>query len=149
MHVVRLNRPLFNLPQSHPAHRFLLAFIKCRKECVGRERDTRNAKQPPADQQWYSETDARFWTFSEFAYTALAFDVELDGWLEEAPTLTKTEKETLKHLPYLRALMEECQAAAHQDDNSPVLEMVSTVLEMLELWQVCIEARAKKCAGRD
>jgi hypothetical protein len=145
MHIVRLNKPIFDLPESHPAHRFLIAFIKCRRECVGRELDTRQSGQTGVDQKWYSDTDSRFWTFSEFAYTALAFDIELDGWIEEVPALTASEKRTLESLPYLRTLMEECRAAAQRDGNSPVLKMVSTVLEMLDLWQSCIEARAQKC----
>lgn len=146
MHIVRLNRPIFGLPESHPAHHFLIAFINCRKGCVGRELDTRNSGQPPVDLKWYSDTDSRFWTFSEFAYKALAFDIELDGWLQDMPALTDAEKMTLEASPYLRTLMEECRAAARNDGNSAVLEMVSTVLEMLALWQSCIEARAQKCA---
>ena len=49
-------------------------------------------------------------SFSSFAYTELAFDVQLDGWLTEAGHVTDCEKATLNNIPRLTTLMRECRS---------------------------------------
>ncbi len=126
MHIRRLNRPLFAFEPEHPARRFLEAFIACLETCLGRERDG-------IDQQWTSASDGRRHSFSSFAYTELAFDVQLDGWLTEAGHVTDCEKATLNNIPRLTTLMRECKAAAMAENNSCVVAMCDEVLEVLGL----------------
>ncbi|HUT92887.1 MAG TPA: contact-dependent growth inhibition system immunity protein [Thermoguttaceae bacterium] len=136
MHVQRLNRPIFELPDSHPAHRFLRAFIKCRQDCVGRE-----IQNDDLDQEWVSDTDGRSWSYSAFAYEYLAFDIVLDGWLSRAQDLTPTERYWLEQLPRWRALQQECKSAALRDGKLMLIPLVDQVLAMLDLWEQCIRAR--------
>jgi hypothetical protein len=140
------NRQLLELPDSHPAKRFLLAFIVCGEECLGREIGW--GDNQAIEQEWYSETDGKHWTFSGFAYSYLAFDIELDGYLANAPKLTEEEEFVLGKLPYLRTLMSECSAAARAADNQPILELVSLVVKMLELWERAIRYRESKLGGQ-
>ena len=93
--------------------------------------------------------DDRTWTFSAFAYTFLSFDVELDGWLTNAPHLTKTETRVLDKLPYLRTLLCECETAAVEGKNKDILTMICQVRNLLDLWENCIVARlkTKNCQG--
>ncbi|MHC4399029.1 MAG: hypothetical protein ACYTG0_05045 [Planctomycetota bacterium] len=144
MHIYEINRPLFSLPDAHPAHRFLRAFIRCRRQCVGREIALPGDEHDALDQEWYSSTDDRTWTFSAFAYTFLSFDVELDGWLTDSPHLTETEKGVLDKLPYLRALLSECETAAVDDKNADILTMIEQVRSLFDLWENCITARLER-----
>jgi hypothetical protein len=143
-YVEERNRPLFDLPDAHPAKRFLLAFIACREQCVGRESDWNG--QTPIEQAWLSQVDGKQRTFSAFAYQYLAFDVELDGYLTAAPHLTESEEGALRGFPHVRSLMSECSAAARAADNRPMLELVSQVLGMLELWERAIRYRESEIA---
>jgi hypothetical protein len=95
----------------------------------------------PVDQEWYSSTDERTWTFSAFAYTFLSFDVELDGWLTGSPRLTESEKGVLEGLPYLRTLLNECETAAAAHKNNEIFDMIEQVRSLLRLWEHCITAR--------
>jgi hypothetical protein len=136
----RKNRPLLQLPDSHPARRFLDAFIKCLRH-VGREIPYRGRELEAIDQEWMSCIDNKKWKFSSFAYTYLSFTLELDGWLTDAPTLTHSERNVLRALPRFRVLMEECREACVKAGNSEVLTMSEDVLELLKLWEECINAR--------
>lgn len=136
MHVYRLNRPLFELPQSHPAHRFLRAFIECRQDCVGKE-----IESDVFDQEWFSQTEDRAWSYSAFAYQYLAFDIVLDGWLRNAKHLTASEEQWLVCLPRWRVLLDECRTAAAGDGNHAVMGMIAQVLKMFDLWEECVRAR--------
>ena len=137
MHVRRLNKPIFAFPSDHPARQFLEAFIKCFRECIGRELDD-------IDQRWFSETDGRICTFSSFAYENLAFDIEMDGWLSGASQITASEQATLSKIPRLVALMEECRPAAIADGNSPVVQMCDQVIELFRLWTAAIKFRLQQ-----
>jgi len=139
MHVYRLNRPLFDLADTHPARRFLEAFVECRRTCVGQELPYPFGQD--CDQEWWSSVDNRTSTFSGFAYTYLSFDVELDGWLSNAPNRTESEKSMLDGIAHMCALMDECQEAARNARNNSVVEMTDTVKDMLKLWKDCIEER--------
>ncbi len=141
MHVYSINYPLFRLPDSHPAHRFLRAFITCREQCVGREFVLPGDDHASVDQEWYSLADDRTWTFSAFAYTLLSFDVELDGWLTNAPHMTTSEAGVLDRLPYLRTLLGECEAAAVDNRNTEILAIIEQVRNLLDLWENCITTR--------
>jgi hypothetical protein len=141
MHVFRLNRPIFAMPDSHPAHRFLRAFIQCRQDCVGREMSISDDASGEIDQAWYSETDNRMRTFSGFAYEFLSFDIVLDEWMTNPPYVTDSEKAWLARIHYMRTLLAECENAAEGDRNGPVLTMIKQVQELLGLWKECIVTR--------
>jgi hypothetical protein len=136
MHVFRLNKPIFDFLPDHPARRFLEAFVLCRTSFVGRELDG-------VDQEWFSKLDERVHTFSSFAYEWLSFDIELDGWLLEAPEITDSERRALERIPWMKNLMAECKAAALVDKNLEIAAMCDHVLHMLELWAECINRRLK------
>ena len=131
-----LNRDILNLPESHPAHRFLRAFLECHRDCVGIE-----ASNEPVDQKWYSERDAREWLYSDFAYQYLAFEIVLDGWLTHATQRTANEKYWLAQIPRWRDLMVECRAAAEANSNVALFPVIAQVLRMLALWEDCILKR--------
>lgn len=133
MHIERLNQPVFQLDDAHPAKRFLKAFIECRKECVGRE--LAPPGELPVDQSWYSPSDARSWTFSAFAYGFISFDIELDGLMGNVPNLTDSETWALQELPRFRVLMRECAEAARENNNTDCLDLVDTVVDLLKLWE--------------
>jgi hypothetical protein len=139
LHIERLNRPVLALDDAHPAKRFLTEFIECRANCVGRELGS--DEDMPIDQAWTSSLDSKVWTFSSFAYRILAFDIELDGFLESAPYLTASETGAARELPIYRSLMHECAEAARQSDNSEILELTDHVLEMLGLWDQYLSFR--------
>jgi hypothetical protein len=145
MYVVEINRPLFDLPDTHPAKLFLLAFIECREQCVGRHHDWTG--EVPIEQEWFSETDGRHWTFSGFAYSFLAIDVELDGYLANASQVIEEERFVIGCLPRLRTLMGECAVAARTADNQPVLQLVDLVVTMLDLWERAIRHAANQSGG--
>ena len=134
MHVKRLNRLLFDLPPEHPARRFLESFIACHKRCVGTE-------LRGVDQHWYSQSKSRQFSFSGFAYCYLAFDIELDGWLNNAPELTESERSAITGLGDVEVLVQECMDAAAKDRNAEVVEMCHEVSKMLANWRDCIEHR--------
>jgi hypothetical protein len=136
MQVERLNQEILNLPESHPAYRFLRAFIGCRRDCVGRE-----ASNDPVDQEWFSESEGRLWSYSEFAYKFLSFDIVLDGWLTHAAQRTSDEQYWLAQLPRWRKLLHECEKAAQDDNNYAMLPIVAQTLRMFALWEQCIVER--------
>jgi hypothetical protein len=139
MQIRSINRPIFDLPESHPARMFLEEFIECRQECLGRE--IGSPQREPVDQDWMSQRDGRPWSFSEFAYRNLAYDIELDGWLTSAPQLTDSERADLESLSNARPLLAECLSAATRDGNAAVSALVEKVLHLFDLWENCIRYR--------
>ena len=139
MHVRTINEPLLKLPVEHPARRFLESFIECRERCVGLE------LPPPVgigvDQLWHSQIEGKSCTYSSFAYSYLAFDIELDGWLTNASHQTEAENAMLSAIPQIHSLAWECRDAAMADRNQPIVEATENVLEMLQLWKECLESR--------
>jgi hypothetical protein len=146
MHIERLNRPVFELDDAHPAKQFLTAFIECRSNCVGRELDPPG--QTPIDQEWQSATDGKTWTFSAFAYRYLSVDIVVDGFLTNAPRWTPSELGAIERLPQYRALMSECAQAAQQSGNTDCLELVDEVVGMLKLWDEYLEFRRWTVEGK-
>ncbi len=138
-HIERMNRPVLGLDDSHPAKRFLNAFMDCRGNCVGREIDW--GQGGGVDQQWRSAVDDRTRTFSSFAYECLSFDIELDGFLQNAKCLTESERCAVEALPHMTSMMYECAAAAREYGNDEVVEMTDDVLEMLRLWEAYLDFR--------
>jgi hypothetical protein len=136
MHVHKLNREILDLPESHPARRFLCAFMECCRDCIGLE-----ASDDPIDQQWFSESRGEVWSYSKFAYTYLAFDIVLDGWLTHSPQRTPNEQHWLNQLVHWRELLDECKLAAECNDNRDILPVIQQVLRMFDLWEQCILAR--------
>jgi len=139
MRTEELNEPIFDLDDSHPAKRFLDAFIECKSDCVGRQYDFEG--QSPIEQRWRSASDGRPWTFSGFAYGYLSRDIVLDGFLDNIPYLTESETADAEQLPAMRTLMNECADAARQSGNSEILELTDQVLQMLDLWQQYLSFR--------
>jgi hypothetical protein len=141
MRTESINRPVLALDDSHPAKRFLEAFIDCKTDCVGRHHEVDG--QVPIDQSWTSSTDGRVWTFSDFAYAFLSLDIELDGFLQSAPYLTPSEIDAARKLPVLRSMMDECAEAANYSGNPEILELTDQVLEMLSLYEEYLSFRRK------
>ena len=107
---------IHDLPDAHPARRFLKAFAECRRQCVGRELDPE-----PIDQSWESAIDGKTWTFSAFAYAFLSFDVVLDDWTPNAPRLTRSKVDALATIPIARALLEELLSHGRSRSSRKVL----------------------------
>ncbi len=133
VHIESMNRPVLLLDHTHPAKRFLNAFMDCRMNCS--ERELEIGDQTPIDQTWTSASDDRVWTFSGFIYSFICFDIELDGFLQSVPHLTPSEIAAVREIPRLRSMMNECAEAARQSGNGDVLELTDQVLEMLGLWE--------------
>jgi hypothetical protein len=141
-HIESMNRSVLELDHSHPAKRFLSAFMDCRMNCS--ERELEIGDQIPVDQAWKSAADDRVWTFSGFIYAFICFDIELDGFLQSAPNLTPSEIAAAQELPRLRSMMNECAYAASQSGNSEILELTDQVQQMLNLWEEYITFRKAK-----
>lgn len=135
MHVRRLNRLLLAMEPLHPARKFLEKFVECHRQCVGLE-----MRPDPIDQEFVCP-DGRGMLFSHFAYECLAFDVVLDGWLTNAPCATDSERLSLARIPEMRAIMHACKVQAVSDGNNRVIPYVQQVLELLDHWEQCINAR--------
>jgi hypothetical protein len=95
----------------------------------------------PIDQAWTSASDGRVWTFSGFVYAFICFDIELDGFLQSASSLTPSEVGAVRKLPVLRSMMNECAEAARQGGNNEILELTGQVLEMLDRWEAYLNFR--------
>ena len=139
MRTEELNEPIFDLDDSHPAKRFLEAFVDCLANCVTRELGLDGRR--PIDQEWKSASDGRTWTFSGFAYAFLSFDIVLDGFLTNAASLMPSEVWAAERLPLLRSMVNECAQAARQDGNSEILELTDQVRGMLDLWEQYLSFR--------
>ena len=133
MRIEQLNRSIFTLDESHPARKLLEAFLDCLENCVGRHHGLKDGKS--IEQEWKSPSEGRVWTFSDFAYAFLSFDIELDGFLQSTPQLTESEIEAVMQLPRMRTLTHECAEAARQSGNHEILELTDEVLRMLNLWE--------------
>lgn len=139
MDIESLHRRVLECDDSHPAKRFLQAFLHCKQICVGRHYDFNG--QEAVEQTWTSSTDGRTWTFSGFAYAFLSLDIVLDGFLEDARVLTSSEIDALRQVPVLQTMMEECAEAADYCGNGVVHELSEQVLKMLRLWQEYLDYR--------
>jgi hypothetical protein len=141
--IEELNAPIFELPDSHAAKRFLKAFLDCLSGCVGRELPWH---ENPIDQRWTSVTDGRTWLFSDFAYAHLSFDIVLDGFLNAAPALTPSEVSAVQRIPRLRTMTDECAQNARQSGNAEIVELTDQVLNMLDLWEEYLDFRRAQIA---
>jgi hypothetical protein len=124
------NRRVLQLADSHPAKRFLEAFIDCQMNCLGRELGDRGE---PIDQEWMSSTDGRRWTFSGFAYAFLALDFALDDFAEGVPFLS-LESGAARDASILRTMVIECADASRRNGNNEVVELADQILKMLDRW---------------
>ena len=132
-----LNPCVLALDHSHPAKRFLSAFVECRDNCVGLE----IGPDEPIDQEWESLTEGRDWTFSGFAYTFLSLDLLLDDFHQRVPCPNEANLNWPWNLPRVRSLMKECAAAARQNGNDEILEATDEVLKMFNLWDDYLKFR--------
>lgn len=138
------NRPILELPADHAAHAALVARLECQRQCAGREIPWPGREEEAVDQQWQSSVDGRTWLFSGFIYSFVCFDLVLSEWLDHPPHVTESESATLKKLPELRALLDECQAAADRDKNHQVLAMIPVVRRFFSLWEQSIRLRIEQ-----
>lgn len=140
-----LNPRVLALDDSHPAKRFLSAFIECRNNCVGLELDP----EAPIDQKWESSTDGHVWTFSGFAYAFLSLDIALDDFHHTTPCPTESSTDWPWNLPRFRSLIHECANAARQSGNNEILELTDQVLEMVGLWEEYLKFRRDMISRAD
>src|ERR1041384_7663739 len=117
--VDRINRPILDaFPGDHPAVRALRIHVEARRVCTGREIAWPNQEHLAIEQTWISQTDGQRWTFSQFAYSYIAFDLVIGGWLPEPDgKIQPFEAEFLKELSRLRQLLDECDEAAQSEER--------------------------------
>ncbi len=137
----RENKPLLDLPDSHPARAALTAHLEARIECVGREIPWPNMAEVPIEQEWFSQVDQRRWTFSGFAYAFISFDLVLDGWLQHSREIDQFERSFICELPRLRKLLDECEQAARSDENWRVLPLIEKAREFFSAYEASIYSR--------
>lgn len=137
MHVRKLNKMVLSFPEEHPARRFLEAFIRCRKQCVGIE-----TRDPSANVVLTLENGCEY-SLAAFAYEHLSFDVQLDGWLSDSPTATAGENQQLLAIVEMRSLVEQLDQEALLIPNSKALECIDSIKQMLNLWKACIHSRIR------
>ena len=127
---------LTKYPQSHPVWVFLNEFISCQEMCIGIE-----LLNDDYDHLWFSEIEQKQVKLSSFIYTYLAFDIELDGWLTNAPSATSSEQEIILKIPHVRNLIQECNNSAKQNNHTSVLPYIDRIINLLEMWEDCIVFR--------
>lgn len=135
------NKPLLDLPDSHPARIALKAHLEARIECVGREIPWPDMIEEPIEQTWFSQIDQRKWTFSGFAYSFISFDLVLDGWLRRAKSTYPFEAEFIEELPRLRGLLAECEQAAREAGNRRVIPLIEKTRRFFDAYEESIRAR--------
>jgi hypothetical protein len=138
-HVEQLNREVMLLDDSHPAKRFLNAFIDCRKTCAGLEIPYHDRQA--IDQVWVSIVDGKRRTFSGFVYEYLCYDIVLDGFLQGAKQLTAAELVDCELVPRMRALVTECADEARKQANNAVAERADQILKLFDLWESYLDFR--------
>jgi hypothetical protein len=121
----RKNDPIAAFPDDHPAKRLLPAHSRCWRECVQREIAWPGHEDDAFDQEWTSRVEQGPSSFSGLIYTFVCFELILTEWLTHPSEITADERGILQeHLPRVRNLLAECQAAADQDKNTRVLELL-------------------------
>jgi hypothetical protein len=141
MKLNKRNRPILKLPESHPAHRLLRAFVECWDECAGCEIALPGENDRAIDQQWHSQLSQRVRTFSGFVYEFLCFDLVLVEWLEHPPFVTPEEQSSLQQLDLMEGLLDECKAAAVADGNSRIAPLIDRVSALIAVWRDSIQSR--------
>jgi hypothetical protein len=144
LRIDKKNAPLLLLPEKHPARRVLIAQAECRRDCVGRELSWEGSNQQPIDQEWQAIATHRKWTFSGFAYTFLAFDLILHGWLDHPRTIAPDEAGFLEKSPLMKALLAECQLAAQKNSNEPILQLIEQVGDFIDIWDNSVRCRLRE-----
>ena len=137
------NKPFLDLPDAHPAKRYLLAQAQFRSECIGLEIEWPNSNAKPVEQKWNSQIKGKPWSLSAILYSYISFTPELDAWITNPPQVTEIEKKYLQGIAECRALLEECEVAAQCDNNNDALNIIQRAREVLDLWQLCIDERIK------
>jgi hypothetical protein len=126
------NNPLSDLPDSHPAKLLLFAQGQFRLDCVGKEIPWPGHEDEAFDQEWQSQLLGRVFRFSSFAY-CIYYDLILEEWLTHPPYVTESEKWMLARIQCLDALLDECEHAAKNDENTRVLARVAQTRELNQL----------------
>lgn len=125
-------------PSDHPAKDLLIRHSQCRKNCAGRE--IAWPKQQPIEQEWFSITEQRKFTFSGLIYGFICFNADYQGWTQTAPPerLRDEDHWAIKQLPRMIALVNECKAAATKNKNAEILKLCPFVEAYLEASCRCI-----------
>lgn len=85
-------------------------------------------------------------SFSAFAYEFISYDLILDGWLEMGTEPTETEANFLEaDEPLMSALLDECEEAAHDDDNAVILPLIAKSREFVRAYKAAIMCRFDEC----
>jgi hypothetical protein len=132
------------LPDSHPAKQVLILRAICRRDCAGREIPWPGREEEAIDQEWMSAIDSRRWSFSGFIYAVVCFDLTLDEWLTHPQGITDGERSVLENVPRLRRLLEKCRAAAQQQNNRRVLDMLPKAEAFIAEWDRSVRQRLQE-----
>lgn len=123
---------------GHPAREKLYRHVECRKHCAGREIPWPN--QSPIDQEWYSQTEQRKFRFSGLIYQFISYTPDYRSWTETSPPkeLDAEDQGFIKQLPRVLSIVAECKAAAQNDQNHEILNLIPFVDDYYEAASRCI-----------
>lgn len=123
---------------DHPAKEMFVRHDLCRKNCAGREIAWPN--QTPVEQEWFSTTEKRSFSFSSLIYSFICFSPDYRGWKEDAPpeSLRDVDRGAIEQLRRIIAIINECKAAATKDKNHEILNLLPFVENYFEAACRCI-----------
>ena len=143
----RINRVNYSLlrelPADHPAVRALQIHAEAYDICSSEEICRPHQATVGIDQIWFSDVDLRQHRFSSFADDYICYDLVLDGWVESAPEATEAELGFLEDAPKMRALLKECEQAAHAEENVGILPLVAKANEFIDALEHAIRLRLR------
>ncbi len=130
---------------SHPAVRALEAHAEACEACLGKEIHW-PGKESAVDHKWFSRTRLKEQSFSALAYEFISYDLILDGWLEMRPEPTEWEYNYLtEDEPLLRALLDECEETAADDNNTKILPLIEKARNYMDTFKDAILYRFTIC----
>lgn len=123
---------------NHPAKEKLVRHTLCRMNGTGRDIPWPN--RPRIEQDFFSQTMGRPFSFSSYAYIHLCFDPDYRGWTQAAPPpkFSDSDRDSVFRLRNELAILAECHEAAVHDNNLQMLEILPFVLDFLEATCRCI-----------
>lgn len=145
-----VNYPILRqFSMDHPAVRALQIHAEACDICVGKEIDWPHLGIVGIDQKWFSDVESREMRFSGFAYQYISYDLFLDGWVESDPKATDAELRLLDRVPKMRALLRECEEAAHTEKNAGILPLIAKANEFVNALEEAILCRVKSLGQKD
>ncbi len=134
------NIPILKLPEDHPARAALVAHVKCRRDCVGKE-IAFSPDEVVFDHEWHSELDQRNWNLSGFLYAYVSFDLILNEWID--PEYIFDASADLNHIDHALTLLAECQATMPATANIVIHERIQQTRDFFMKWKKSIDYRMK------